>query len=211
GALAAYPSWRNYFDIVAVSAQKPAFFTERRPFEELDARGEVVRELREGPLLRGRVYQGGNLHDLERMTGTGGDHVLYIGDHIYGDMLRSKKSSNWRTAMIIQELENELLMQERLAGRMARVDELEPRLPTLDSEINYAQFVLKSLGKLSEPDGQPLDPNLLDSAKRMAKANLDRLRRELRATLEQHATLRREIDQAFNATWGPLFKEGTEN
>ena len=35
GALPAYPSWRNFFDVIVVSGTKPAFFTEERPFVEL--------------------------------------------------------------------------------------------------------------------------------------------------------------------------------
>src|SRR5262245_60045649 len=37
GERKAYPSWRNYFDIVMVGAGKPAFFNELRPFVQLDA------------------------------------------------------------------------------------------------------------------------------------------------------------------------------
>jgi HAD superfamily 5'-nucleotidase-like hydrolase len=213
GALPAYPSWRSYFDVIVVGASKPAFFTERTPFQELDPQtGRKLREFRDGQLQRGKVYHGGNLPDFEKMVGVGGDKVLYIGDHIYGDMLRSKKSSNWRTAMIIQELEHELEAQEKLAPRIGRLEELERRLPTLDSEINYAQLVLKSLAKLEENgNGGSVDRENLESAKRTAKGNLDRLRSELRQTLEEHGALKREIDRAFNAFWGALFKEGTEN
>ena len=217
GALPAYPSWRSYFDVIVVGASKPAFFTERTPFQELDPQtGRKLREFRDGQLQRGKVYHGGNLLDFEKMVGVGGDKVLYIGDHIYGDMLRSKKSSNWRTAMIIQELEHELEAQEKLAPRIGRLEELERRLPTLDSEINYAQLVLKSLAKLEEGgngngNGGTVDREKLENAKRTAKGNLDRLRSELRQTLEEHGALKREIDRAFNTFWGALFKEGTEN
>ncbi len=37
-----------------------------------------------------------------------GDDVLYIGDHIYGDIVRLKKHCNWRTALVVEELGNEL-------------------------------------------------------------------------------------------------------
>ena len=99
GAMTEYPSWRNYFDIVIVAASKPAFFQERRPLFERE--GNAVR-MATLPLERGRVYEGGNLMDFEHALGVPGDEVLYVGDHIYGDILRSKKDSAWRTAMIIQ-------------------------------------------------------------------------------------------------------------
>jgi hypothetical protein len=38
------------------------------------------------------VFQGGNYVDLHQMLGVrAGSEVLYVGDHIYGDILRSKK------------------------------------------------------------------------------------------------------------------------
>ena len=38
------------------------------------------------------VFQGGNYTDLHQMLGIrSGTQVLYVGDHIYGDILRSKK------------------------------------------------------------------------------------------------------------------------
>src|SRR5436305_9240716 len=82
-----YPSWRNYFDYVVVGAQKPAFFAEHRPFVELNEAGAVVRAKAES-LVRGRIYEGGNLFDFERMTGMVGEQVLDGGDHIYGDLIR---------------------------------------------------------------------------------------------------------------------------
>ena len=89
GALPAYPSWRNYFDVVIVSGTKPAFFTEERPFVELDAAGEPLQDARRPvharPGLPGRQH--------ERVRGAcplSRGRVLYIGDHIYGDMLRSR-------------------------------------------------------------------------------------------------------------------------
>ena len=40
--------------------------------------------------------------------------VLYVGDHIYGDILRSKKTLGWRTMLVVPELETELEIQARL-------------------------------------------------------------------------------------------------
>ena len=43
--------------------------------------------------------------------------VLYVGDHIYGDVLRSKKALGWRTMLVIPELETELDGLERCKVR----------------------------------------------------------------------------------------------
>ena len=97
-----------------VSGAKAGVLHRETPFVELDALGQVNARARAPgrPFQRGRIYQGGNIHDFEAHAGAGGDRVLYVGDHIYGDMLRAKKSSVWRTAMILQELEHELTQIE---------------------------------------------------------------------------------------------------
>ena len=37
-----------------------------------------------------------------------GKDVLYFGDHVYGDILKSKKIKGWRTFLVIPELASEL-------------------------------------------------------------------------------------------------------
>ena len=213
-SLPAYPGWRSYFDIVIVAGTKPAFFTEKRPFVEIDAVGNIKGE-HSGPFLRNRIYQGGNIHDFETSSGFSGDRILYIGDHIYGDMLRAKKSSVWRTAMVLQELEEELTQVERNKEKLERVEQLERQCVRIDSEISYQQILLKSLQKLADPDdvattGAPPQPTL-DAAKQEAKRRLDELRASLKSASEELGRLDHEVDLAFNPYWGAIFREGTEN
>jgi HAD superfamily 5'-nucleotidase-like hydrolase len=213
GALPAYPSWRNYFDIIVVAGQKPAFFTERNPFLELDAQGQPKTQA-PTTLSRGRIYQGGNIHEFEALAGVPGDRVLYIGDHIYGDMLRAKKSSVWRTAMILQELEQELEQVERTKRDQERVDQLERQCVRLDSEISYQQLLLKSLQKLvDEGSAEPRSyaQPTVEAARREARRRLDELRGAYKAASEEMERLDEEVDRAFNRYWGAIFREGTEN
>jgi HAD superfamily 5'-nucleotidase-like hydrolase len=210
GVLPAYPSWRSYFDVIVVSGAKPAFFTERHPFLELDSTGQARGE-HTGPFVRGRIYQGGNIHDFETMAGCVGDRVLYIGDHIYGDMLRAKKSSVWRTAMILQELEQELVQIDRYKEKLLRVDHLERQLSRLDSEITYQALMLRSLQKLAEDDATAQPTDIVEAAKREAKRRLDELRASMTAATDELEALERDLDRAFNLYWGAIFREGAEN
>lgn len=207
GALAAYPSWRSYFDVVVVSAGKPEFFTEEHPFIELDNDGIPLTRSPEGPFQRGRIYSGGNIRQLQERARASGDRVLFVGDHIYGDMLRSRKSSNWRTAMILQELEHEVTVHDRLRTELGRLDQLDADLIHFDSLINERQMALRSLQKLEDqsPHAAPLS-----AAKRAVKEVIEKLRHDLRAATAQHRTVEAEIDHAFNPYWGPLFREGYE-
>jgi HAD superfamily 5'-nucleotidase-like hydrolase len=206
--LPAYTSWRSYFDIIIVGGTKPAFFTDHRPFLELDpATGKVMGEAK--GLYRGHVYEGGNLGDFETRTGIRGDHVLYVGDHIYGDILRAKKSSVWRTAMIVQELEGELNLSERFAPRLRQLDEIDRKRRNLDAEVDYQQLMLRTLARLADEEGANMAA--IESARRRARQTLDELRGASRETSRGYDLLEQEVDLSYNAYWGPLFKEGNEN
>jgi 5'-nucleotidase len=145
--------------------------------------------------------------------------VLYIGDHIYGDMLRAKKSSVWRTAMVLQELESELIAVEDNKERLARLAQLERQAVRLDSEISYQQMLLKSLQKLADGAGngdtksEPLAQaaTTVEAAKHEAKRRLDELRAAMKAASDELHQLDHEVDRAFNPYWGAIFREGTEN
>ncbi len=148
GARTPYPSWRNYFDVVICGGAKPAFFNERRPFVQIDpATGkELPAEVKS--LLRDRIYQGGNVVSFEEMTGIRGENVLYIGDHIYGDILRLRKQHMWRTAMVMQELDAEIAVSERFEGQLRDLDLLDRRRRNLESEIDFQALRLKRIQRL---------------------------------------------------------------
>ena len=131
-----YPSFRHYFDVIIVAAKKPAFFQDRMPL--LCREGGELRPAAL-PYERGSIYEGGNLHDLEANLGVTGDRILYVGDHIYGDILRSKKESAWRTAMIIQEMEAEVIAHEACRALHAKGHELEERRDGLEDKPYYQQ------------------------------------------------------------------------
>jgi HAD superfamily 5'-nucleotidase-like hydrolase len=214
GALPAYATWRSYFDVIVVSGQKPAFFTEKHPFVELSTTG-AVKGPAQGPFVRGRVYQAGNIADFESMVGVSGDRILYIGDHIYGDMLRAKKSSVWRTAMIIQELEGELIELERTSEKRERIEVLERQCTRIDSEITYQQLLIKSLQRLNDappPEGGDAHAaRTVEAAKHEAKRRLEELRVSLKSAADELGHLEAEVDKAFNPYWGAIFREGREN
>ena len=212
GVVSEYPSWRNYFDVVVTGASKPAFFTEGRPFLEIDASTHDNGVLGEARSLdRWKVYQGGNLPALERMTGIGGEKVLYVGDHIYGDILRSRKASLWRTCMVVQELEDEIRYTEGRAEEIGLLGEVELLIARLDDELNVRKGVLNAIERrLDRDDGNGARPRL-EEERRRAKLELERLRRALRSSSGIADVLERDVELGFNPYWGLLFKEGNEN
>jgi HAD superfamily 5'-nucleotidase-like hydrolase len=209
GERKAYPSWRTYFDAIIVGAAKPAFFTEKRPFLLVDP---MTGETSEAPIVslsRERIYQGGNIFDFENMSRVRGDRVLYVGDHIYGDMIRLKKVHTWRTAMVLQELDLETRTSERLGEQIRDLDLLDRRRRNMESEIDYQVTMLKQLQRVIE-DSDPALRGELEEVKRQAKATLDSLRARSRMIEEEVLALERSIDLAYNPHWGPSFREGHE-
>ena len=213
GVVSEYPSWRNYFDVVLTGAMKPAFFTEGRPFLEIDATNRENTVLGEVKALeRWKVYQGGNLPALERMTGIGGEKVLYVGDHIYGDILRSRKASLWRTCMVVQELEDEIRYTEGRAEEITRLGEVELLIARLDDELNVRKGLLNALDRRLDRDGAANGERaVLEEERRRAKLELERLRRALRTSTGIADVLERDVELGFNPFWGLMFKEGNEN
>ncbi|MBC8134112.1 MAG: HAD-IG family 5'-nucleotidase [Deltaproteobacteria bacterium] len=209
GQLGAYPSWRNYFDIIIVAAAKPEFFTGEHPFVELDNEGLPMLRTTSGPFVRGRIYSGGNLKQFEARARASGDGVLFVGDHIYGDMLRSRKSSSWRTAMVVQELEHEITTTDKLKGKLVALDQLDARLNQLDTELNERQSTMRFLQRLDVDDSAPGGKERL-AAQRAVKTDIDHLRGALKRTHAEHRALENETDLAFNPHWGPIFREGNE-
>ncbi|HZH03672.1 MAG TPA: HAD-IG family 5'-nucleotidase, partial [Myxococcaceae bacterium] len=138
GVLPEYPSWRNYFDFVVTGASKPNFFTQAKPFLVIDPSTEEGRVLGEAQTLeRWKVYQGGNLVAFERMAGFAGDTVLYVGDHIYGDILKSKKSSLWRTCMVVQEIEDEIAFTDSRKEEIDQLSNVELLRARIEDEVSH--------------------------------------------------------------------------
>jgi HAD superfamily 5'-nucleotidase-like hydrolase len=209
GVLPEYPSWRNYFDAVFTGAAKPAFFSERRPLHALGPQGERLGEATS--IERGRWYEGGDLPTFERLMGIGGDRVLYVGDHIYGDILRSKKSSLWRTCMVVQEIEGELAWLEKNQATLAELSRLEALRVRVEDEVAVHRSALNGLDRRLERTADPPAREPLEAERRRTKAELERLRRALKDANARVADLGRGLEEGLNPYWGMTFKEGNEN
>jgi 5'-nucleotidase len=198
GRLPEYRSWRHMFEIVITASKKPRFFVEENtPF--LDENGREVTRF-----ARGKMLLGGSAGELSRLGGLSGDRVLYVGDHIYGDVLRAKKHSPWRTAMIIQELGQELSGVDASMQAADRWDALEAAREALLDELRHAQSSLRSAEPA--PEGDPV----AQAERLRLRRRVERLRSQLRAVDNECADLERAIESCFHRYWGPLLKAGAE-
>jgi len=210
GQLAEYPSWRNYFDAVVTGAAKPAFFSEKRPLFVLGPDGARAGEA--SSLERGRDYEGGDLGTFERLLGISGDRILYVGDHIYGDILRSKKSSLWRTCMVVQELERELAWLEQNQEVLVELERLEELRVRVEDEIAVHRSALNLLDRRLERDAADGPERArVEVERKSQKQELEALRRACKDADARVETLERQLEEGLNPYWGLTFKEGNEN
>ncbi|MBM4374628.1 MAG: HAD-IG family 5'-nucleotidase [Deltaproteobacteria bacterium] len=199
-----YASFHDYFDAIVVAAKKPAFFQETAPLLERLADGTTKRAAL--PLERGKVYEGGNLHELQAALGPG-HRVLYVGDHIYGDILRSKKDTTWRTALVLQELEDEIAAHDRGRDDAAVLLEVQQRHAELEDALRHLQ--LRAFDLAAAIGKGDASARARDDLTRM-KSLLGSVRRQLRNLDRDARSLRRQVDQRFHPYWGSLLKEGGE-
>lgn len=213
GKMSSYPDWFAYFDWVVVGARKPGFFTAGAPFQELDRSGNPVGKPRQD-VQRGKVYEGGNQLGLQKSFGCHGDEVLYVGDHIYGDIVKSKKSSGWRTALVVQELRQELRVRRARGMTLQEIQSLYRLRSQLAEQISALGHVSRVLGRLpleqlteeanlTEGEGS----EMLGETQTKVRERLDRLRAYEAETVETLEKRSREVDEAFNPYWGSSFSE----
>lgn len=102
-------SWRSYFDLVVVDTRKPSFFAEGTVLRQVDTdTGKLRIGTYTGALQHGTVYSGGSSDIVCDLLDVRGKDVLYVGDHIFGDILKSKKRQGWKTFLVVPELAKEL-------------------------------------------------------------------------------------------------------
>jgi 5'-nucleotidase len=194
-------TWRNLFDIVIVSSRKPDFFTSRAPaFEVVDEDG-LLRPLTK-PIALGGIYLGGNARKVEADLGLSGEEFLFIGDHIFADVHASKSLFRWRTALVIREMEDELLALE---GFKRKQQELTHRME--EKEVREREHASLRLALQREEAGYGPRP---PASVAEIKTRLQELRKEMTALDEQIAPLAREAVELVNARWGLLMRAGND-
>ena len=99
-------NWMDLFIVSLTLCKKPRFFTERQSFLKIETDSGLMNNY-EGEEYTG-VFQGGNASDLQRYLSLEGEEILYLGDHIFGDVVSIKKTCGWRTALVCYPIEEEV-------------------------------------------------------------------------------------------------------
>jgi len=131
-------SWQTYFNFTVVDARKPSFFAEGAVMRQVNKlTGQLSIGSHRGGLEDSAVYSGGSCEVLSKLIGAKGRDVLYVGDHIFGDVLKSKKLRGWRTFLIVPELNDEFQVwtsKQELFTKLQKYDqELSELYRNMDS------------------------------------------------------------------------------
>eukprot|EP01080_Neovahlkampfia_damariscottae_P000131 gene131-4377_t len=121
-----YKSWKDYFDIIIVSACKPSFFMSGTTLREVNEETGNLKFNNVCKFEKGKVYNGGNLSLFKKFTETSGSEVLYIGDNISHDIVHTKENKVlWRTCLIVKEIEQEIETWSKSQKQFEKINKLE--------------------------------------------------------------------------------------
>ena len=188
-ALSGYRSWQDYFESIWVSSGKPSFFT----------------RLQEPIQLSAKVFDGGGRTHLERRLGLTGDRVLYVGDHIYGDVLKASSTTGWRTALVVPELEDEMEALQAKTELILQRSDLEDQRFELESALASAELNLRQVRRAERTANGDAEALVLErEALRSCVADF---RARHADVVAQTAALTTEIEAPHNPRWGQLLKE----
>jgi len=193
--------WRELFHLIVVEAKKPIFFT--------SAEGEPVVQQEEAPVCP--IFTGGCASFLETALGFKGDQVLYFGDHTYGDILRSKKSLGWRTAMVVEELREEIEVTRRLQPQIDELNHWKALRSVLEADISAMEVEERKLERRMEKrNGRGEAISKIKKRLESLGEEEGRLGHELETVRRVTGELGDALNDSYNSRWGPLFREGQE-
>ena len=182
--------WEDLFEHVITLARKPKFFYDNDPFYVINpTTGDM--KVKKGKVTPG-FYQGGNASQFTRDLNLLGDEILYIGDHIYGDILRLKKDCNWRTALVVEEIGQEI--------------EAQIKAKPIENKIVQQ---MKTKRKL-ENQAVHLQTKSFEEKTDIYDKELDKLHKQTNQVDKTISNLIQQQHEYYNPSWGRVFRTGAE-
>ena len=188
-------SWQELFDLIVVASNKPCFFEQQQRFFKVDRDNGTLSNFH-GPIKWGEIYQGGNAKKVERDLGLSSSDILYIGDHIFGDVVTLKEAIGWRSGLVVQELNDEVNNLHRTAELRARVSAGMIEKEKLEDRNNALKEVH------SESSGESVDVAL-----EAERSGLKQKIAEIDNTLSELIVLEQK---GYNPFWGEVMRAGND-
>ncbi len=183
-----HKKWQDVFDIVITLANKPGFFQYQQKFLLVDEKTGLMKN-HFGSVSKG-FFQGGWFKKLQQDLKVQGSEILYLGDHIFGDVVSIKKSCNWRTALVLGDLEEEMKniraskeVQHKITTLMNSKSKLEATINHYDITRHERKIKRETIMKLFE--------------------EIDELNTQISVQLT-------ELKKYFNPYWGEILRAGAE-
>ncbi len=183
-------TWQDIFEFVITLANKPRFFYDNLKFLSVNPENGTMTNL-QGKIQPG-VYQGGWAKKFTDDLEVNGDEILYIGDHIYGDIVRLKKDCNWRTALVVEELGQEISSQSNalpVEKKIAAAMEIKKNL-----EEKYIKLHTQDIEKHSQTHAHAVSE----------------LQQQITSIDLNITKLLQEEQTFYNLKWGRVFRAGAE-
>jgi 5'-nucleotidase len=194
--------WRELFDLIIVEARKPGFFSDRQALYRVTDEEQGLLRSHRGPLEPGSVYAGGDAQLVESSLGLSGADILYLGDHLFGDVHVSKEMLRWRTGLILREMESEMLAMEKSREIEAQLRELMGVKTELDTRFAQLRLERQRLQSHYGP-ASAASASELEAAIRSVTEESQRLDSKI-------APLAKCSGEMGNPTWGPLMRAGND-
>jgi HAD superfamily 5'-nucleotidase-like hydrolase len=185
-----HKDWAELFDYTITLAAKPRFFTDKTAFLKVDPQTGALSNL-EGALAPG-IYQGGYAQFFTQDLGAEPDEILYIGDHIYGDIVRLKKDCGWRTALVIEELEAEIGKNKEAAPIMKVIDQFMAEKIPLETQVDD---LISEQIENGNRDHEEKVQGLLQKINKIDRAISGKIK---------------ELNRIYNPYWGEVMRAGIE-
>ena len=193
--------WRDLFEAIIVSADKPSFFTSTKQlYKVVDEEASLLRP-HIGEIEPGSVFFGGCARQVEDFLGLSGDEILYVGDHLFGDVHFSKALLRWRTALILRELESEVASLRDFRPDEIKLETLMAEKSAMEAEVSAVRLALQRdrLGYAEPPEGVVAE-----------KGRIDELRSAIATLDNEISPLAVEASRLRNEAWGPLMRAGID-
>jgi hypothetical protein len=193
--------YNELFDIFIVGAGKPGFFTNNAQFFEVATKDGLLRPLIGTPKVGG-AYFGGSATRLEKALGVSGDEILYVGDHLFGDVHVTKRILRWRTALILRELEQEVTAIEGARADEKMLTAQMTEKESLESEADQIRLTLQRRRVDYGPVSDEPTPSL--------ELRAEQLRTRLQALDQEIAPRAKAAAERSHPIWGLLTRAGND-
>ena len=207
-----FETWRDYFDYVIVGTGKPGFFNGSQPFYQVIPDSGLLK-MHQGPLEPDAIYQGGNARLFQKLTGFRGDEILYVGDHIYGDVIISKEALNWRTLLVLEELDSELPKLEELKDDLEEIKRLVSEKEAMEEDLQHLrskQLINRRQAMKAQSRGENKKGHYLVKENEKLESRTKPLEKDVFELDQKIRKLINEREAAVHPVWGELMKVGLQ-